>query len=134
VDAAATYGQEMEPPVNRSRPAPGPSAGAGESPDTAGDADVIEMGGHLLRWPWRSVRRPTVSIALAALVAGLLLGFLGGHFQAKTTGRPGPAATALPVGYTAISATGNRCAVQLGHTLQLGIEIMNQSDRTAALC
>jgi hypothetical protein len=30
---------------------------------------------------------------------------------------------------TAISATGSRCAVQLGHTLQLGIEIMNQSDR-----
>jgi hypothetical protein len=133
VGAGATYGQEMEPPVNRSRPAHGAWAGAGESPDTADDADVIEMGGHLLRWPWGSARRPAVSIALVALVAGLLLGFLGGHFQAKSTGRPGRAAAALPAGSTAISATGNRCAVQLGHTLQLGIEIMNESDLTAAL-
>jgi hypothetical protein len=131
--AAATYGQEMEPPVNRSRPAPGASAGAGESPDPDGDADVIEMGGHLLRWPWGSAPRPAIRIALAALVAGLLLGFLGGHLQAKTTGKPGRAAPAPPAGSTAISVTGNRCAVQLGQTLQLGIEIMNQSDRTAAL-
>jgi hypothetical protein len=124
----------MEPPVNRSRPAQGVSAGTRKSPDPADDADVIEMGGQLLRWPWGSAPRPTVSIALAALVAGLLLGFLGGHLQAKkTTGRPGPAATALPAGSSAISATGNQCAVQLGQTLQLGIEIMNQSDRTAAL-
>jgi hypothetical protein len=39
----------------------------------------------------------------------------------------------LPAGDTALSATGSRCAVQLGHTLQLGIEIMNQSDRTVVL-
>jgi hypothetical protein len=128
----------MEPPVNRSRPAQGTSAGAGESPDVAGDADVIEMDGHFLRWrlprwPWGRARRPVISIALAALAAGLLLGFIGGHLQAKTTVRPGRAATALPAGSAALSATGNRCAVQLGRTLQLGIEIMNQSDRTTAL-
>jgi hypothetical protein len=29
--------------------------------------------------------------------------------------------------------TGNRCAVQLGHALQLGVEIVNQSDRALAL-
>jgi hypothetical protein len=133
VGAAATYGQDMEPPVNRSRPAQGASAGAGESPDPADDADVIEMGGPLLRWPWGSARKPAISIALAALATGLVVGFIAGHFQAKTTARPGRAATALPMDSTAISATGNRCAVQLGQTLQLGIEIMNQSDRTAAL-
>ena len=37
------------------------------------------------------------------------------------------------MGDTAISATGSRCAVQLGHTLQLGVEIMNQSDRTVSM-
>jgi hypothetical protein len=133
VGAAATYGQDMEPPVNRSRPAQGASAGAGESPDPADDADVIEMGGPLLRWPWGSARKPVINIALAALAAGLLVGFIAGHFQARTAGKPGRAATAPPMDSTAISATGNQCAVQLGQTLQLGIEIMNQSDRTTAL-
>jgi hypothetical protein len=137
VDAAAAYGREVEPPVNRHRPAQGGSARAGESPGAAGDADVIEMGGHPPRWPWRGARGSAISIALAALVAGLLLGFIGGRLQASTGGRPTRAATAratvLPLGDTAISATGSRCAVQLGHTLQLGIEVMNQSDRTLAL-
>ncbi|HEY6279474.1 MAG TPA: hypothetical protein VIX86_24450 [Streptosporangiaceae bacterium] len=32
-----------------------------------------------------------------------------------------------------VSATGSRCAVQLGHALQLGIEIMNRSGRTVVL-
>jgi len=165
VDAAATYGQDVEPPVNHRRPAQRAAAGAGESPDAANDADVIasdadviasdadviasdadviasdadviEMGGHPPRWPWESARGPTISIALVALVAGLLLGFIGGHLQASTGSRATRAATALttvlPAGDTAISATGSRCAVQLGRTLQLGIEIMNQSDRTVAL-
>jgi hypothetical protein len=31
------------------------------------------------------------------------------------------------------AATRNLCAIQLGHTLQLGIEIVNQSDQTMAL-
>ena len=37
------------------------------------------------------------------------------------------------VGDTAIIDTGNRCAVQLGHALQLGVEVVNQSDRAVAL-
>jgi hypothetical protein len=98
---------------------------------------VIEMGGRSPRWPWRSGRVPAASIALAALVAGLLLGFIGGRLQASTRGKPvraAPAsATLLPVGDAAISATGSRCSAQLGHTLQLGIEIMNQSNRAVVL-
>ncbi len=95
------------------------------------------MGGHPPRWPWGSARGPAIGIALAALAAGLLLGFIGGHLQASTGGKSSRAAraltTVLPVGDTAISATGSQCAVQLDHTLQLGIEIMNQSDLTVAL-
>jgi hypothetical protein len=98
---------------------------------------VIEMGGRPRRWPWRSARRSPSSIALAALVAGLLVGFIAGHLEASTRGKPARAAppliTVVPVGDTAISATGSRCAVQLGHTLQLGIEIMNRSDRAVVL-
>jgi hypothetical protein len=95
------------------------------------------MGGHPPRWPWARARGPVIGIALAALAAGLVLGFIGGHLQASTGGRPARAATApatvLPVGNFVVSATGSRCAVQRGHTLQLGIEIMNRSGRTVVL-
>jgi hypothetical protein len=77
-----------------------------------------------------------MSIALTALAAGLLLGFIGGYRQGTANGRPARAATSaatvVPVG-TAITGTGNLCAVQLGHDLQLGVEVLNQSDRTVAL-
>jgi hypothetical protein len=98
---------------------------------------MIEMGGRSPRWPQISGRGPAVSIALGALAAGLLLGFIGGHLQTRATARPARAPTARtegpPAGATAIGATGGRCAVQLGHALQLGIEIVNQSDRAVAL-
>jgi len=137
VNDAAIYGQEVEPPAHRQRLARGVPGGLGRSPDAADDADVVEMGGRRPRWPWGSTRGPAFSVAVAALVAGLLLGFIGGHLQSRAKGTPTRAATAstmvLPAGDTALSATGSRCAVQLGHTLQLGIEIMNQSDRTVVL-
>jgi len=106
------YGQDVQPP------------------------DLIEIGGHGPRWrPFRGARGPAISLAFAALVAGLLLGFIGGHLQARNGARPaGPApATVQPAGDTAISFTGSRCAVQRGDTLQLGIEIMNQSGSTVIL-
>ena len=106
-------------------------AGLGESAGAAGAAGVIEMGGHPPRWPWGTARGPAISIVLAALAAGLLLGFAGGRLQAGANGRPARAATG--VGATAITMTGNRCAVQLGHALQLGVEVVNRSDRTVAL-
>jgi hypothetical protein len=109
----SAYGQEVQPP------------------------DLIEMGGHRPRWwPLRDARGPAISIAFAAFVAGLLLGFIGGHIQARNGARPeaGTApATAQPAGGTAVSFTGRRCAVQRGRTLQLGIEIMNESGRTVVL-
>jgi hypothetical protein len=98
---------------------------------------VIEMGGHPPRWPWGTARGPAISVVLAAFAAGLLLGFAGGHLQAGANGRPGrgaaSATTVFPAGGTAITMTGNRCAVQLGHALQLGVEVVNQSDRAVAL-
>jgi hypothetical protein len=98
---------------------------------------VIEVGGHPPRWPWGTARGPAISIALAALAAGLLLGFAGGRHQAGANGRPARAATSatagFPVGDSAITMTGNRCAVQLGHALQLGVEVVNRSDSPVAL-
>jgi len=114
------------------------SSGLAGSPGAADEADVIEMGGHPPRWPWRRGPGPTVRVALAALVVGLLLGYVGGHLQANAKGRParaaGQAVTTAPLpGTTAITVTGERCAVQLGRTLQLGIELVDQSDRAVAV-
>ncbi len=123
--------------MHRERPGDGVRAGLGESPGAAGDADVIEMGGRPPRWPWGTARGPTISIALAAFAAGLLLGIAGSRLLAGANGRPARAATSaptvFPVGDTGITMTGNRCAVQLGHALQLGVEVVNQSDDAVAL-
>jgi hypothetical protein len=126
----------VEPPVHRERPAYGVPAGLEESPGASGDAEVIEMGGHPPRWPWSGARGPAISIALTALAAGLLLGFIGGYRQATANGRPARAATSAATVFAAgdpLIDTGNRCAVQLGHALQLGVEVVNQSDRAVAL-
>jgi hypothetical protein len=131
-----TYCQDVEPPVHRECPAHAVPAGPGESPGAAGDADVIGMGGHPPRWPWGTASGPAIGMALAALAAGLLLGFAGGRLQAAANGRPAraaaSAATVFAVGDPLID-TGNRCAVQLGHFLQLGVEVVNESDRAVAL-
>ena len=131
-----TYCQVVEPPVHRERPADRVPAGLGESAGAAGDSGVIEWGGHPPGWPWGTGRGPAIGIVLAALAAGLLLGFAGGRLQAGANrpARAAPsAAPVFPVGDTAITMTGNRCAVQLGHALQLGVEVVNQSDRAVAL-
>src|SRR5216683_1111665 len=124
--------RDVEPPVHRERPAHGVPAGRGDSPGAAGDAGVIEMGGDPPRWPWGAARGPAIGIVLAALASGLLLGFAGGRLQAGANGSPAraatSAATAFPVGGTAITGTGNLCAVRLGNALQLGVEVVNQSD------
>jgi hypothetical protein len=98
---------------------------------------MFELGGPSPRWPWGTVRGPAITVVLIALLAGFILGFVGGYRQATANGtatRPATSATsALSVGDNAIADTGNRCAVQLGQTLQLGVEIVNQSDRAVAL-
>jgi hypothetical protein len=138
VNGCAIYGQEVELPGDRKRPAQRVSGEPARSPGSADDADLIEMGGHSPRWPWRSARGPTIGLALAALFAGLLLGFVGGHLQASAKGRPARTVakaliTARQLGSAAIIMTGHRCAVQFGRTLQLGIEIVNQSGSPVTL-
>jgi hypothetical protein len=115
----------MEPPGGR------------ESAGRADGADVIEAGGRPVPWPRLGPRGMTATVAVAALIAGLLVGFLGGHLTAGTASRQAAAAArsaaALPLGPAAIAFTGSRCAVQHGRTLQLGIEITNQSGSAVAV-
>jgi hypothetical protein len=137
----AAYGREVGRAEDRER-AWRASSGSAGSPD-ADQGDVIEMGDREPRWNgprWPGPRWParTLGVGLAALLVGLLLGYAGGHLQASHKRAPAPAAsqavTTEPLlDTTGITVTGARCAAQLGHTLQLGIEIINQSGRAVML-
>jgi len=68
----------------------------------------------------------------------VVLGYLAGYHQARAKAGPrlsgGATATAAPAaGDTVLTDTGNRCAVQLGHELQLGIQISNSSSGAVVL-
>jgi hypothetical protein len=118
--------------------------------------DVIEHGDQRdrpTRWSGWAGRRP-VALAAAALAVGLIAGYLGGHqhngTQAPT--RPTPTASesssrpssgpssgpssapaAQPNAAPDLTATGNRCAVQRGTSLQLGVEVANESGHPVAV-
>jgi hypothetical protein len=112
-----------------------------ETPDDG--RDVIgndDQRWHPGWWPgWADARVTTV--AAAALVVGLIAGYLGGHQQARTTASPPPARTtppqpsprttapSYPSLVPALTTTGNRCALERGKTLTLGVEVANQSPR-----
>ena len=107
-------------------------------PASGSGGDLIEIGGNLTLWPWRGGRGTTVGFALVALVAGLLLGFAAGHLTGRTSRTPPKTAaksiTVVPLeGTGQIFFTGNRCAVQHGRMLQLGIEIDNRSGNTVTV-
>jgi hypothetical protein len=111
---------------------------------TDGRDDVIENGDRGNRpawWPgWAGQR--TIAVAAAALAVGLIAGYLGGHWQGRTPQPPRPAGATSPLSSPwstaqntapALGATGNLCAVQRGTTLQLGVEVANQSDQALAV-
>jgi hypothetical protein len=109
----------------------------------ADQGDVIEVGGreprsNWPRWPGPRWAARTLGVGAAVLVVGLLLGYAGGYLQASHKRTPAPAASPPVTNEplletTGITVTGARCAVQLGHTLQLGIEIVNLSGRAVML-
>jgi hypothetical protein len=102
------------------------------------DGDVIEQGepeagpGWLDRFRWRPPRRPlTAGLVAAALVVGLLGGYLAGNShgrqQAQAAARKSAASTKagpLPDSI-GLAETGSQCSTVLGHTLQVGVEVVN---------
>jgi hypothetical protein len=108
------------------------------------DSEIIQFGGLPVRWPFPEIRLPpaarlkpnrtSVAIALAMLAVGLLIGFFGGrltarHAQHKATSTlPVSAPVVVPLG-SAIAMIGPRCATRTGNNLQLGLEIMNETER-----
>jgi hypothetical protein len=99
--------------------------------------DVISNGDKRDRPAWRPgwAARSTTAIAGLALAIGLIAGYLGGHQQRQTAAPPRPIKTTPSPQPTTpqnvfpdLTATGNRCAIQSGTTLQLGVEVANESD------
>ncbi len=103
--------------------------------------DVLELGDDRPRrrlgpswWP-PQLPRFAVVLAAATLVLGLAVGFGVGHATgSRQAGRPGAAvsagdssAAAEVVGGPTLAQTGNVCSAQQGHTLQLGIQVANDS-------
>jgi hypothetical protein len=97
----------------------------------AGD-DVLEMGSR--RGPVPRRRPPTAALVLAAvaLLAGLAVGYATGVRHAeKPLSSPRPAASQTTRSFAAggfpLSQTGPGCSAQIGHELQLGLEVTNLS-------
>ena len=94
----------------------------------------MEQGGRelpVLRW-----RPPRVAVILAAvaLLAGLVAGYAAGDRHARTSAVPLPRSrsasspTALSAaGTAALSQSGGQCSAQIGHALQLGVQVTNAS-------
>jgi len=110
--------------------------------DVIGNGDQRDRPGG--RRPWRPgwAGRSTTAIAGLALAIGLIAGYLGGHLQRQTAPAPRPTTTTPPPSSqppsaqnpsAALTATGGRCAVQRGQTLQLGVEVANESDHAVAI-
>jgi hypothetical protein len=107
----------------------------GDSPP--GGDDVLEMGsrrGPVLRW-----RSPAAALVLAAvtLLTGLAVGYAAGVRHAGKPPSPlRPAASPTAPSFTAplfaaggypLSQTGPGCSAQIGHELQLGLQVTNLS-------
>jgi hypothetical protein len=109
--------------------------------DVIGNGDQGDRPGGWRPWRPGLVARSTTAIAGLALAVGLVAGYLGGHQHRPTAPPPRPTTTtttspsasqpATPQdAFPDLTATGNRCAVQRGTSLQLGVEVVNESDHT----
>lgn len=106
------------------------------------DDDIIERGSErppLLRWRpprlpvprWRPPRTAVILCA-AGLVAGLAVGYAVGQAGKHAPPRLPPSASALAVppmigADTPLGFGGSRCSMQVGHDLQLGVQVTNDS-------
>lgn len=109
------------------------------SPDGSTTDDVVEQSGR--RSPavnWRPSRGAAI-LGAAWLLVGLVAGYAAGERQERNTAKPpqrpltsaSPAAPAATVAPLTQSIGG--CSAQVGHELQLGEQITNQSGATVAL-
>lgn len=99
------------------------------------DGDVVEIDNRR-SWMFRRPF-PLVFLAAVSLLIGLAVGFAAGDAHGRGAAAPAPspgASRATPaLSGGALGQTGNECSVQDGRTLQLGVQVMNQSARGIVL-
>jgi hypothetical protein len=114
----------------------GPDRGLAPEP-----ADTVELGDRRLAFLDRQLafldrRLPRIAVilAVAGLVIGLAAGYAAGDRNARGSAAPGQrsgASAGEPVrpaaGAPVLNQSAGQCSAQAGHTLQLGIQIVNQS-------
>ncbi|GIH20942.1 hypothetical protein [Rugosimonospora africana] len=105
--------------------------GRGGGGGGGGGADIIEAGAVASRPPWR--RSTTAWALVAAILVGGLAGYLVGVRHAGTPVASPSTSPQAPARQPALVGTGNRCAVQLGKQLQLGVELVNGSDAATTI-
>jgi len=99
-----------------------------------GGTDVVQQGD---RWG----RGPAFAAGLAAvaLVLGVALGYTVGRNQAPRrpaaapSARANTASAAATIGVPEVGQSGQQCAEQLGHRLQLGVQVTNESASSVRL-
>jgi hypothetical protein len=102
--------------------------------DGAAEDDVLEQGRDRRPapswWPPK-ISRFAAALSVVALLLGLGVGYLAGvrHGPGGTAPAPSASASSLPVsaGGPTLEQSYNRCSAQDGTTLQLGVELTNQS-------
>ena len=113
------------------RPAGPGDAGPGAGPD------VVQQGGRLARGP-----AFIAGLAAGALVLGLAVGYAVGRNQAPSRPAAAPsargstaaAASSAPAfGLPELGQSGQQCAEQIGHRLQLGVQVTNESASSVRL-
>src|SRR5262249_47521671 len=112
-------------------------------PAAPGDAgpsgpDVVQQVGRLFRGPAFAI-----GLAVAALVLGVGVGYAVGRNQAPARPAAAPSAQGRPAAATASSApaaglpelgqSGQQCSEQIGHRLQLGVQVTNESASSVRL-
>lgn len=111
---------------------PGPGFSPGSSGSSAGD-DVVELGSHHLP----VLRRPppiAVMLAVTGLLVGLVAGYAAGDRQAGNSAAPlsraraaSSPATPPAAGAFTLTQADHQCSAQIGHALQLGVQVTNPS-------
>lgn len=121
-----------------------PGAGfAGGRDGAPAEGDVVELGGDrrpLPSWWPPKIPRFTAILAAAALVAGLGAGYAVGVRHGGTgagtarvarpagaSGSAGASAAPASVGGPTLAQSGHQCSAQHGTTLQLGVQVSNES-------
>ena len=110
---------------------PGPGFSPGSSGSSAGD-DVVELGSRHLS----VLRRPppiAVMLAVAGLLTGLVAGYAAGDRHAgNSAALPRARAASSPAtppaaGALTLTQASHQCPTQIGHALQLGVQVKNPS-------